>query len=659
MATTGEKGAPARGAGGGTPRARRVSGSVRGKVRPHDPFELIRWLALSQPDPRKALSELVQNSLDAGARRVHVKRVRERGVACLRIHDDGEGVIPEMGRPEALRFIATHIGHSRKRRLSPEERLRLMTQGQYGIGLLGFWSLGERLEIRTSLPGQKPHRLILHRDRPTFEIEPLRGRLPLEERWTEVVVIGLHREALPVLAARRAADYLASELRGQLLSRDVDLTIEDRISRGRSEKAVRVRPPRFLGERIEGIGALDVPGHAPVRLEIYLSAAVQVSDAGVGGSRGAGGEDAAEGEPAGISVYAAGTLVARSFGELGALGLDREPWTDLRLAGFVDFPGFQVAPGSRRGVQADEAAGAFARAIEAVEPLLEDILESFERRRSEALDRTAIRDLQRAFRDFFRSRPRYARLPVRPEEEGRGSAGSPEGEAGAGVEVDGEGAPAPTDLEDAAGGLDIETPPPDLLPPGPLAAVRLVPATVQVECGGVRRLRAHALDASGRPAAGPTVFRWEVAGEVGTLEAEGERATLRASREEAEGEVAVIAREGDAEARATVPVFVLWDLPRRTGDEGIPEPEFLSEPGGRWRSRMRDGRWQVNAAHADYVEVAERPALKLRYLAMLFAKEVVLRSHQDPRLEEPLEQLVEVAAYADKNLTKGGKRKGK
>jgi hypothetical protein len=35
---------------------------------------------------------------------------------------------------------------------------------------------------------------------------------------------------------------------------------------------------------------------------------------------------------------------------------------------------------------------------------------------------------------------------------------------------------------------------------------------------------------------------------------------------------------------------------------------------------------------------------------MLFAKEVVLRSSQDPRLEKPLEQVVEVAAFADQNL---------
>jgi hypothetical protein len=35
---------------------------------------------------------------------------------------------------------------------------------------------------------------------------------------------------------------------------------------------------------------------------------------------------------------------------------------------------------------------------------------------------------------------------------------------------------------------------------------------------------------------------------------------------------------------------------------------------------------------------------------MLFAKEVVLRNHQDLRLELPLEQIIEVASYADRNL---------
>ena len=103
---------------------------------------------------------------------------------------------------------------------------------------------------------------------------------------------------------------------------------------------------------------------------------------------------------------------------------------------------------------------------------------------------------------------------------------------------------------------------------------------------------------------------------------------------------------------------VLEELPAGRSDEGIPEPELVDLPGAAWRSRIADGRWQVNAGHREYRTLADRPALKLRYLAMLFAKEVVLRSSQDPRLELPLEQLVEVAAYADRQLSRGrgGKR---
>ncbi len=109
-------------------------------------------------------------------------------------------------------------------------------------------------------------------------------------------------------------------------------------------------------------------------------------------------------------------------------------------------------------------------------------------------------------------------------------------------------------------------------------------------------------------------------------------------------------RATGAEASAAAPVEVLEILPS-DANEGIPEPELVDAPGASWRSRFHMERWQVNTGHADYKANSARPALKLRYLAMLFAKEVVLRSSQDPRLEAPLEQMVEVAAYADRRLT--------
>jgi hypothetical protein len=609
-------------------------GVLKGQLRVHDPFELIRWLALSQPDPRKAVSELVQNSLDAGARSVRLVRVRERGVPTLKVLDDGEGVIPELDRSEALRYVATHIGHSRKRSLSPQERLVLMTQGQYGIGLLGFWSLGERLEIRTSLPGQQAQRLILYRDRPDFVIEPLRGRLALEERFTEVVVSGLHREAMGALVGRRIADYLAAELRGQLLSRGVDLVVVDRMTRGLGQKTVAVKPPRFLGERLEGIAALEVPRHGAARLEVYVASRSDEEAAG-----------------AGIALYAAGTLVAESFRELAPIGLDHEPWTDRRLTGLVDFPGLSVSPGNRRGVVPDEAAGAFASALARVEPVLAGVLAALERRRAEELDRNLVRDLQRAFRDFFRQRPQYTMLPVQTGEPAAPGAGA--APSAPGVE-----APLDADSEVEASAEDAA---PLLFPPGPLAEVRLTPSPLRVECRGSRRARARALDAQGRALEEDVAYEFSLQGDVGSLtEVSGSagRVLLLAADAPVDGVLSVVARAGGLSARAEARVEVVESIEPAAG-EGIPQPELVEDGGAAWRSRVVEGKWHVNSGHREYRAIADRPQLKLRYLALLFAKEIVLRSAQDPRLEQPLEQLVEVAAYADRKLASPRGRRSK
>ena len=131
----------------------RVSQSV--KLKPADPFDLIRWLARSQSDPRKAVAELVQNSIDANARTIRIERRRVRRAPGLVIRDDGDGVMPDLLREDALRAIATNIGHSRKRGLSPRERQEQVVAGKYGIGLLGFWSVGHRMDIRSRVGGSE------------------------------------------------------------------------------------------------------------------------------------------------------------------------------------------------------------------------------------------------------------------------------------------------------------------------------------------------------------------------------------------------------------------------------------------------------------------------------------------------------------------------
>jgi hypothetical protein len=616
---------------------RQASTAIRGKVRAHDPFELIRWLAMSQPDPRKALAELVQNSLDAGARQVRIIRARMRGKPSIRIVDDGEGVLPDLDRTEALRYIATHIGHSRKRDLTPQERMQLMTQGQYGIGLLGFWCMGEHLQMRSAVPDQSPMTLSLQRDSAAFEIDIARGHLHLEDRWTEILITDVHKEVVAMLSGRRIAEYLAAELRGQLLARDVELVIEDQMSRGRSPKLLAVRPPRFLGERIADLTVIELKDYPPIHLEIYLTD-----------------EDNAAQK---LSVYAAGTLVAEDFNELSNLNLDGPPWTDGRLCGLVDFAGFQVSPGSRRRVIADAAASAFAAGLGQIVPQLEQHLQARENERATRVDVNLVRDLKRVFRDFFGQRPGFSMLPVADKGLEVSVMDDQHGRSGTLLDPLGDDAGAPSEPAESESISKIAE------QSGPLYALAITPTPLRVERLGQRQVRARPIDNTGRVIKASVSYEWlldETLGRLSSESAHGATATIVAGETLASGNLSVLATQDGHTVRADRLVEVVEALEPARMAAGLPSPEFVHEPGLAWRSRLIDERWQVNTGHRDYRDVAERPGLKLRYVAMLFAKEIVVRSNNDPRLSAPLEQLIEVASYADRHTgptRQNGRRK--
>jgi hypothetical protein len=61
--------------------------------------------------------------------------------------------VPELPREAALRAIATNIGPSRKAGAVSRERHDEIVAGKYGIGLLGFWSIGHRMDIRSRVGG--------------------------------------------------------------------------------------------------------------------------------------------------------------------------------------------------------------------------------------------------------------------------------------------------------------------------------------------------------------------------------------------------------------------------------------------------------------------------------------------------------------------------
>lgn len=575
------------------PRGRRGETAGRAiKLRPSNPFDLIRWLARSQSDPRKAVAELVQNSLDAGARHVRVERRRIMRSPSLVVWDDGEGVLPEMSRDEALSEIAEHIGHSRKMQLTPAERRERVVAGMYGVGLLGFWAVGHRFELRSRVGGSRPWALRLVEDQERGHIVELPLRTDAPATFTEAVVFDVHDAALRALGGARLAVYLGSELRGQLACRDVELVVLDYMARGLAQKRFEVKPKRFIGERLALPAEVPVERHGTIRVELYLARGEARST---------------------VQIACAGTVVADRVEDLAALGLEGTPWVGRDLSGMLDYADFSVPPGTRRGVVPDDAARSFVAAVdERLRPLVEAELERFELERREMARRDVASELRRALRGLSRRLPQYALPEVSDGRDASTGGNGAAAEAGAGL--------ATADEAMAHGANDGLAPQADLFPPGPLASLQVTPDPAPVPVGGERRLRATARDADKRLLNDGVSYAWRIEGAHFTLRGEGARAAVAAAPDAPVGAVArvtVTAEEGERLLSASSDAVVVED--ERAGTRiGVPDPHYVSDPAGAWRSRF-DGRvWEVNDAHEDFVALRADTRGRFRYLLTLF-----------------------------------------
>jgi hypothetical protein len=165
--------------------------------------------------------------------------------------DDGEDVIPELPRPEALAYIATHIGHSRKRNLTPRSNAgSSFSKASTGSASLASGPSGPNWRCARGPGATSPGDCACGKRDRISRWHRCAAASDWPAQWTEVTVRRLHRPALVSLTGRRLADYLAAELRGQLIERDATVTIYDRMARGLVQNARCVEPVRFSGERL-------------------------------------------------------------------------------------------------------------------------------------------------------------------------------------------------------------------------------------------------------------------------------------------------------------------------------------------------------------------------------------------------------------------------
>ncbi|MFH0909049.1 MAG: ATP-binding protein [bacterium] len=590
-----------------------VRAAEKGRLRIGDDWNAITIIALSQNNPLKAVAEFVENSIDAQAQHITITRGREKGEHYLRIVDDGQGVPRDENGLPNFRYVATHVCDSIKRRLKSGGAEGV--QGEYGIGLLSFWTVGEHLALTSGGADGRSYQMLMQKGRPDYQVIPRRTLLPHEGTALEVkpLLPGLRQ-----LSGEKIQWYLAAELRDRIRQSGVKIRVLDRQAR----KEYDVAPRQFSGRLLHQLPPAAA-SQGDVYIELYLAAPDH-------GRR--------------VGLHRNGTRVIEDLAQIEVF--QRPPWTEGWLEGLIDAPFLNLTPGTRTGIVHDEALESLRRALEPIEEKLHEIIAEQKRAEEERASHEVLKTIRRAFREALMALPaeEYDWFDLHGKAAGAGAI-----RACPAVDMDGE---APDEAENGYGQKRF------FEFAGPLFSVRVSPASCVVPVGQSRPLRAIPRDSSRRLVEEGLSFEWRVIEGEGCIEhGGGELATFVAGAEPCLVRVHVRARQGDIECEAESVITVTDSLlpeptPAAGQKEGLPGYTFRRAPGELWRSRYeRDQNVIViNNAHRDYVYASRNKALKLRYICRLFAKELVLKNFPGFTPDQLLERMIELSLYTEENL---------
>jgi hypothetical protein len=597
--------------------------STRGNLRIGDHWNAITIIALSQSNPLKAVAELVENSIDARAKTIVITRGKDKGQHYLRVKDDGEGVRRNADGAPDFHYVATHVCDSIKRQLKTQGTRGL--QGEFGIGLLSFWTLGEDLLLTSAGDDGRAWQMHLSKEDPSYRITHRPALFP--EPGTEVLIRGI-LPGIKNFSGEKIQWYLASELRDRIRHSGVSIRVVDRTARAE----FKVEPRQFEGRLLHELDDA-VPAPSEVYAELYLHAHSPANA---------------------VSLYRSGTRVLENVAELEAFA--RTPWTSGYVQGIIDAPYLNLTPGTRLGVIHDAALVRLADELAPLESRLAKIIEDQQRAEEERTSRDVLRSVQGALKEALLALPaeEYDWFDLHRGEGKRRPRTTAEAAPGEAAQA-----------EEQAVSMEVGAYPEISEPQrqffeyaGPLFSVVISPTSSVVEVGGSRTLRAVARDRARRAVEQDLTHAWRILEGEGTLEPiDGEIATFGGANEPGLVRVEVAVTQGEVVCRAEAQITVTASLVSKTGSgdstyQGLPGYTYHKAAGELWRSRFDAERNLVviNNGHRDFVYAARNKMLKLRYICRLFAKELVLKNFVGIPQDQLLERLLELTLYTEENL---------
>ncbi len=587
----------------------------RGKLRIGDNWNAITIIALSQSNPLKAIAEFVENSIDARASNITITRGRVRGEHYLKIVDDGEGIPKDSDGIPDFKYVATHICDSIKRKMKKEGVSGI--QGEFGIGLLSFWTVGEELRMVSSSTDGKTYEMIMKKGSPGYTINRKRTLIPVD--GTELTVIPL-LPGVRSLNGEKIQRYLASELRDRIRKTGVTIKIVDRVAR----KQLIVEPREFNGRLLHQLPQPQTD-LGEIYVELYLN------------------ETSAENR---VGLYRKGTRVLQSVSELDRFAC--EPWTSGYLEGIIDVPFLNLTPGTRSGIIQDSSFESFSEAMKPLEERLIEIIQEQKRAEEERASKKILKTVQKALREAILSLPReeYDWFDIHTGSGKDKKASSLTEEHLNSVKTSEGGGRGKTEQKEF---FEFA---------GPLYSVRISPASSVVPVNSKKTFRAIARDKSRRPVEEGVRFSWRIKDGPGSIEnPDAEIITYSAPSEPALVTLEVTATQDTVSVTGEALITVTDTLlPKHEGGKtpgkGLPGYTFRRAPGELWRSRYdeRQNVIIINNAHRDFVFASKNRMRKLRYICRLFAKELVYKNFPGLSADELLERMIELELYTEEHL---------
>jgi Histidine kinase-, DNA gyrase B-, and HSP90-like ATPase len=610
----------------------KAKGNERGKLRIGDDWNAIRIIALSQSNPLKAIAEFVENSIDAHAKTITITRGREQGAHYLAIKDDGDGVPRDAHGLPDFKYVATHICDSIKRRLKADGN-GMGVQGEFGIGLLSFWTVGDALTMTSTGDGPRAYQMTMRKGDPGYEVTPRRALFA--DKGTELRISPV-LEGIRTLSGEKIQWYLASELRDRIRDAQVRVTVIDKLAR----KQYEVEPRQFEGRLLHQLPPIRTP-QGDAYAELYLAEPADTSQ---------------------VALTRSGTRVIEDLATLP--GLDHAPWSSRYLQGLIDAPFLNLTPGTRSGIIQDDRYAGLLAALEPLEAHVKRLIEEQQRAEEEQASQQSMRAIQRAFHEALLALPpeEYNWFDIQARIRREGGADKPNGSN----KPEGDADTSAPELDGAVAGTPEPSPTqPRQLQffdhPGPLFSVVISPAASTVRLTETRKFRALPRDRSRRHIQENLRFNWQILEGGGSLDGTcNQEVEYRAPGAPGLSRLNVTVSQGEISCNAEALVTVTDTLETAMNSavattRGLPGYTFERAAGELWRSRFDAERniIVVNSGHRDFVFATRNRALQLRYLVKIYVKELLLRNFAGLASDQLLERMIELSLYAEENLRSG------